>query len=186
MVDINLGPGWLDAARDRFTAKSSLPADDWAATHAFDRGSFATFLGLTITDAAILVHAIGDTILFVVAPDGQLSMFPPMQSGDFARDPVLLCSRAGRGAFPDTDEAFSDAEHAMQAPSEGWRGTRLIAATDALAEWIVRSQETNERLARLDQAVRHRDGESFRNWAGDAIASGEIRRDDCAVLMVRL
>ena len=186
MVDTNLSSDWLDAARDRYTAKSAPPTDDWAAAHAFDRGSFATFLGLTITDATIMVHAIGDTVLFVVTPDGQLSMFPKMEVGDFARNPVLLCSRAGRGAFPDNDEAFSNAELVMNAPLGGWEGTRLIAVTDALAEWVVGSQETTQWLARLDQTAGHRDGGSFRAWARDAIALGEVRRDDCAVLMVRL
>jgi hypothetical protein len=184
--DGNVGPGWLQDARDRFAAASAAPAEDWAAAHAADRGSFATFLGLAITDRHIAVHAIGDTILFVVTPDGQVGMVPEMTADEFRRDPVLLCSRAGRGAFADTEAAFAAAEVRLAPPAGGWQGTRLLAMTDAVAQWVAGAADADGRRRRLDELTGQTSRAGFRDWAGERIAAGEVRRDDCALLTIRL
>ena len=186
IADARPGADWLAGARARFSARSALPPDDWAAAHASERGSFATFLGIAIGEAEIIVHAIGDTVLFVMAPDGELGMVPDMTAEDFTHDPVLLCSRAGRGAFEDTDTAFAAAERTIGAPAGGWEGTRLLAMTDALAEWVAGAGDAEERRLRLEEMARPQDGEQFRLWAGEAIGSGQVRADDCALLTIRL
>lgn len=178
--------GWLDAARARFAARSAPPADDWAAVHAWARGNYASLLGIVIGAAEIVVHAIGDSALFVISPDGAVAMLPDMAAAGFRRDPVLLCSRAGRGAFDDTDAAFAAAATTLAAPAGGWEGTRLLAMTDALAEFVAGAAEDGERRARLEEMAAPQDGESFRQWAGAAIAAGRIRGDDCALLALRL
>ena len=136
LTDVNPRAEWLRAARERFRTRSAPAADDWAAAHAAARGSFATLLGIAITGPQIIVHAIGDTVLFVVAPDGTVTMVPEMTRAAFRADPVLLCSRAGRSAFADTDAAFAAAQCFISRPEGGWGGTRLLAMTDALAEWV--------------------------------------------------
>ena len=186
MRDINVGPDWLERARTRFAALSKPAEDDWAAVLASDRGSYATFLGLTLTASGLVVHAIGDTVLFAVWPDTQLTIYPQLSHADFAGEPVLLCSVAGRGAFPDTEDAFSDRQFTVPAPSGGWAGTKLMAVTDALAEWVLRVDGDAERLERLAQLDRHRDRASFDAWVAEAIAAGDLRRDDCSALVISL
>jgi hypothetical protein len=186
MRDINVGPDWLERARTRFAACSTPAEDDWAAILASDRGSFATFLGITVTASGLVVHAIGDTVLFAIWPNAQLTIYPQLSHADFAGEPVLLCSVAGRGAFPDTEDAFSDRQFALPAPSAGWSGTKLIAVTDALAEWVVRTEDNTERVEKLEEIGRHRDRASFDAWVAEAIAVGELRRDDCSMLIISL
>jgi hypothetical protein len=186
MRDINVGPDWLERARARFAARSAPPEDDWAAVLASDRGSYATFLGLTVTESGLIVHAIGDTVLFAVWPGSELTMYPQLSLDGFSAEPVLLCSVAGRGAFPDTYEAFLDRQFWVSAPSSRWAGTQLIAVTDALAEWVLRAEEGVERIERLAQLVGHRDRASFDAWVSEAIVAGDLRRDDYAVLVVGL
>ena len=186
LVDAAVSPEWLQAARDRFAAASAPPVEDWAAAHAVDRGNFATFLGLAITEAHIVVHAIGDSALFVIAPDGQVDMVPDIAGDAFRRDPVLLCSRAGRGAFVDTEAAFAVAETTIRVPDAGWEGTRLLAMTDALAEWVAGAADPDERRRRLDDLAGPPDGDAFRLWVSERIASGAVRSDDCALLMIGL
>jgi len=67
-----------------------------------------------------------------------------------------------------------------------WSGTTLIAVTDALAEWVVRADGHAEQVDRLEELVRHRERASFDTWVADAIAVGDLRRDDCSVLVVSL
>ena len=186
VADARPGVDWLYQARDRFAARSAPAADDWAAAHAADRGSFATFLGIAISESRIVVHAIGDTALFVIATDGAIRMIPELAGEDFRRDPVLLCSHPWRGAFDDTDAAFAAAEITLDAPPDGWAGTRLLAMTDALAEFVANAADAAGQLARLEEMARPQNGESFCQWAGEAIAAGRIRHDDCALLTLLL
>jgi hypothetical protein len=186
MRDINVGPDWLERARARFAARSAPGEDDWAAILASDRGSYATFLGLTVTASGLVVHAVGDTVLFAIRPDAQLIVYPQLSHADFAGEPVLLCSVAGRGAFPDTEDAFAEGQFTLPAPPCGWSGTKLIAVTDALAEWVVRVEGNTERVERLEEITRHRDRASFNAWVAEAIAAGDLRRDDCSVLDISL
>lgn len=186
MRSINVGPDWLEHARARFAARSTPAENDWAAILASDRGSYATFLGLTVTASGLVVHAIGDTVLFVVQPESQLTIYPQLSHADFVGEPVLLCSVAGRGAFPDTEDAFSDRQFTLPAPSGGWPGSKLIAVTDALAEWVVRVEGSAGQIERLEELTRHQDRASFDAWVTEAIAVGDLRRDDCSVLVINL
>ncbi len=184
MRDIGVGADWLSLARSSFADRSAPPAEDWAALLASDRGSYATFLGFNMADTSLAVYGIGDTILFIVGPDERLEIWPDVSHADFSREPVLLCSKPGRGAFPDTDEAFEETRKLITREPEEWAGTRLIALTDALAEWVIRADSDAERITRLDAIARHRDRASFDAWVAEAIADDDLQRDDCTVLIV--
>jgi hypothetical protein len=185
MKDINVGPEWLEVARARFVARTYPPEDDWAAVNASDRGSFATFLGFTVTVTTLLAHGIGDTVLFVLTPDHCISLFPKLSVADFNRDPALLCSRAGRSAFPETEASFSEGEFRLRSPPHGWAGTYLVALTDALAEWVIRGEDDTARWLRLKH-IASRTRDAFDTWIAEAIDTGQLRRDDCSALVIGL
>jgi hypothetical protein len=186
MRDPYFGPDWLEVVRMRFSATSAPPSDDWSAAHAFDRGSFASFLGFTITPQLIKIHAVGDTVLFVIRPNERIVMIPDIKSEDFGRDPILLCSRPNRSAFPDDDEAFEMATYLVDAPALGWAGTRLVAVSDALAEWIARSQDDVGKIAKLSELSGISDRKEFLDWVLKAVADRRVRNDDCTVLKLNL
>jgi hypothetical protein len=186
MKDAELSPNWLDRIRARFAEKSKPSADDWSAALASERGSFATFLGMTLTDARLLGYAIGDTVLFVIWPSGKITMHPEMAAHRFNEQPALLCSRPGLSAFDDTRLAFENARFILRAPPGGWRSTRLVAVTDALGEWITRAEEPPARRLRLEFLAGLRTHASFEAWTKRCIAAGHVRRDDCALLVIDL
>ena len=182
----NFGADWLDVARTRFSDTFRPSENDWAAAHGWDRGSFATFLGFTLTRERLVTHGVGDTILFLVSED-KIRIWPEMGEHDFTSSPALLCSHPGRSAFDDTEIAFEKATHHFVAPVGGWpAGTRLIVATDALAEWVIRALSHEDRLSRLNLISCHTDHAAFARWVSDAISGGEVRRDDCAIVVVEL
>ena len=113
-------------------------------------------------------------------------MFPDMSVGDFSGEPTLLCSIPNRSAFSDKEEAFADSQFTIEAPPCGWAGTRLIAVTDALAEWVVRSENSAERLEKLEILAGQPDRVAFSDWAARAITAGHVRRDDCSMLLLGL
>ncbi len=186
MRNTNVGADWVNAARSRFARRHAAYEDDWAASHAADRGSFATFLAFTLTDSALKIYAIGDSVLFLVTLDNNLIIHPNMAKCDFAQQPILLCCRSDRSAFDDSDESFLNTEFVKLVPECGWGGSTIIAATDAVAEWIISAEDEAGRLARLNLITGHTSQLSFERWISETIASGEMRRDDCSVLILDL
>ncbi|MCC7283097.1 MAG: hypothetical protein IT556_11985 [Acetobacteraceae bacterium] len=184
LLDNDLRSDWLARVRHCY-ADRRRPADaDWLGVLAFERGSFATFLGVSIGEERIVVHAIGDSVLFVVAPDAPVRMEPALSPTEFAARPTLLCSAPGIGAFADDDAAFDAARTIIPRPEGGWQGTRLLAVTDALAAWIVARED--ESLARISELEGIAGAPAFRDWCARAIAERRVRYDDCAMLAVTL
>jgi hypothetical protein len=112
-------------------------------------------------------------------------MIPNMKFEDFSEDPVLLCSKTGLGAFEENDDSFVTATSFVSAPFDGWGGTRLVAVTDALAEWVV-CPDDDGRETRLREVSNIRDRREFVAWVDKQVAEGHVRSDDCTVLVLDL
>jgi hypothetical protein len=126
--------------------------DQWAAdVPAFDSiieerkfrevGSFATFLGFEITglagpDPRWRAVALGDTVLFHVRADRLIATFPPMRPGDFGSRPAGVHTL--RSSLDGMTERLLAADGVLA------DGDFLFAATDAMAEWILRAAGRDE------------------------------------------
>lgn len=126
--------------------------DQWAAdVPAFDSiieerkfrevGSFATFLGFEITglagpDPRWRAVALGDTVLFHVRADRLIATFPPMRPGDFGSRPAGVHTM--RSSLDGMTERLLAADGVLA------DGDFLFAATDAMAEWILRAAARDE------------------------------------------
>jgi hypothetical protein len=120
--------------------------DRWAAERpAFDNiieerkfaevGSFATMLGLEISgldsaEPAWRAAALGDTVLFHVRADRLLTVFPPLGPDDFGSLPDGVHTQ--RSSLDRMTERLRLAGGVLAA------GDLLFAATDAMAQWILR------------------------------------------------
>jgi hypothetical protein len=126
--------------------------DQWAAdVPAFDSiieerkfrevGSFATFLGFEITglagpDPRWRAVALGDTVLLHVRADRLIATFPPMGPGDFGSRP------AGVHTLRSSLDGMT--ERLLAGSGVLADGDFLFAATDAMAEWILRAAGRDE------------------------------------------
>jgi hypothetical protein len=126
--------------------------DQWAAdVPAFDSiieerkfrevGSFATFLGFEITglagpDPRWRAVALGDTVLFHVRADRLIATFPPMRPGDFGSRPAGVHTM--RSSLDGMTERLLAGDGVLA------DGDFLFAATDAMAEWILRAAGRDE------------------------------------------
>ena len=121
-----LGSRWLKDVRSR-----PLP---WHAEEKILEGSFATFLGVSVEGGTSLrAIAIGDSCLFHVRADAMLSSFPYETAEQFASRPVLLSTSARANAVVGAAIAHTEFELAP--------GDLVIAASDGLAQWLMRSHE---------------------------------------------
>ena len=142
-------PGLEPAAMRAWFAQMQ---DQWAAdVPAFDSiieerkfrevGSFATFLGFEITglagpDPRWRAVALGDTVLFHVRADRLIATFPPMRPGDFGSRPAGVHTL--RSSLDGMTERLLAGDGVLA------DGDFLFAATDAMAEWILRAAGRDE------------------------------------------
>jgi hypothetical protein len=86
----------------------------WMQQAAFDRGSFATLLGIELLPdwRAARVFAIGDTLLAFVDSAQVVRTIPYVQSDDFDRSPQLLSTNPLENRWLDED-AISSAWHEL-------------------------------------------------------------------------
>jgi hypothetical protein len=186
MRDPDFGPDWLQAARVRFSDSVTITDDDWSATMAFDRGSFATFLGFTILPDCIQGYAIGDSILFIIDQHGSPHWFPALGPEDFARDPVLLSTRVGLGSFVETEDEFIN--HRIEFTLEAGTTFRAkaIATTDALAAWAIGNGDKANLIANLTTLTEIASNSGFHDFVQCERAAGSLRIDDCTLMIIEL
>jgi hypothetical protein len=143
------GPRLEPAAMGAWFARMQ---DQWAAdVPAFDSiieerkfrevGSFATFLGFEITgldspEPFWRAVALGDTVLFHVRAGRLITAFPPMRAGEFGSLPAGVHTK--RSSLDDMTEHLLAGTGVLAADD------LLFAATDAMAEWILRAAERDE------------------------------------------
>lgn len=162
---------WLGRAIGSYQSAFDRAAMSWSAQAAFDRGSFATLLGLRFGPDGVSVLGIGDSL--AVLDDGAeiRATFPYSEPEQFRANPLLLSTIHDRNAaILDTDSTTH------------WRldGTsKLFCMTDAIGAWLL--SDRPERMARL-RALQTR-GE-FAALVEDARADGTMRRDDTTLLVI--
>lgn len=162
---------WLAHAITTYHAAFDRAAMSWSAQAAFDRGSFATLLGLRFDTSGVSILGIGDSL--AVMDDGTeiRATFPYSEPEQFRANPLLLSTIHDRNA------AILGGDLTTH-----WRldGTsKFFCMTDAIGAWLL--SDRPERMARL-RALRAR--AEFVALVEDARAHGTMRRDDTTLLVI--
>lgn len=167
---------WLQQCRlewsawEQNLAEKELP---WFTRDKLRDGSFATFLGIAITENCWYAFACGDSCLFVVRNDALLDAFPVGHSRDFDNAPALVPSTR-----PVRVESLQT--HA----GEALAGDRIYLASDALACWFLADSERGEKpWVALDGIQSEQDFEIF---VSEERQRHAMRNDDVTLLSVEL
>jgi hypothetical protein len=186
MRDTNFGPDWLAGARYRYSRRYGADPNDWSAQLAFDRGSYATFLGILLSPKQLIAYGVGDTTLFVCGASNDFLVFPPIPPKGFGTNPDLLCTERKKGFLAEDDEFFSRATFLVNAPSHGWYGTTLVLVTDSIAAWIIGAGSSEEQWSRLNELCAIKRAAEFYEFCNEAMKSRALRRDDFTLLALEL
>lgn len=164
---------WLARAISAYNAAFERAAMSWSAQAAFDRGSFATLLGLRFDRSGVSVLGIGDSL--AVLDDGAeiRATFPYTEAAQFRANPLLLSTIHDRNA------AILGADFSTHWRLDRVDSPKLFCMTDALGAWLLAARA--ERIARL-RALRTR--AEFVAMVEDARADGTMRRDDTTLLVI--
>lgn len=170
---------WLDATRLRFDPddpafpRSRMP--EWVKTAGERTGAHATFVGGHLDGREVRAVAVGDCCLFHLRHGADdPTAFPIDDVGRFGSCPVLVGSLRGSD-----DALFGNVRryHSPVAP-----GDVLLAASDALAEWLVRGLR-DPAVWRAVSTIGH---ESFGRLCRDLRAAGQMKNDDVTMWRCRV
>jgi hypothetical protein len=162
---------WLARAIAAYNAAFDRASMSWSAQAAFDRGSFATLLGLRLDPSGVSILGIGDSL--AVLDDGAeiRATFPYVEAEQFRANPLLLAT------IHDRNEAILGGDFTARWTLDG--AHRLYCMTDAIGAWLLSNRR--DHMARL-RAVRSR--AEFVALVEAARADGTMRRDDTTLLVI--
>lgn len=168
---------WIAAAIKEYNSHFNREAMSWSAQAAFDRGSFATLLGLQISGDRARVLGVGDSLAVLVS-DGRLSAsFPYQNAEQFKAHPLLLST------VPEKNAALL-APGALKRLTTDWtlkglKAPTILMMTDAVGAWLLAEPDTRlQRLLTLPSRT------AFAALVESERAAGTMRRDDSTLLMV--
>ena len=168
---------WLDDCIVEFNKHHDRATMPWHKEAAFDRGSFASLLGVRPTGTAIHIDAIGDSLAVLCDGNVRKDSFPYRELEQFNQAPMLLCTD------PAKNPIFADGVLASEWMCD-WRledlqSPRLLCMTDALGQWLL-SREGNDATEKL---FSFETNEAFDQFVIDERAAGRLKRDDTTLLV---
>jgi hypothetical protein len=169
---------WLRAAIADFAGLHDRDALPWMHQAAFDRGSFASLLGVTdLGDGHIRVLAIGDSIAVLGDGDRIVASFPYTAAEQFDQRPRLLSTNSAENAFLDDIEPE---ELAITWNIRDCDSPCLLCVTDALGHWLLSHRyERPSPIATLRQIG---SPAGFKRFVLGERGLGRLRRDDTTLL----
>jgi hypothetical protein len=178
----NFSPTWLSAAIAKFRGQYDREALPWMQQAAFDKGSFASLLGVRIFDrgARIQVLAIGDSLAVLSDGDKIKTTFPYTAAPQFKQRPQLLCTNPAENAFIN-GPAF-DSDCFADWTFRGLAQPTLLCMTDALGHWLLSWKDPKQ--SAISIITRLRTPNEFSSFVRRERASGRMKRDDTTLLMI--
>lgn len=141
---------WVQNVVDLYAAHYDIATLSWSKLASFDRGSFATLIGVEFfKDRNILdILTIGDSLCAVVEGETIIQSFPYTDAEEFKQRPELLCTRKENNEF--IGESGFYIKHLNSVALRPEKEITVLLMTDALAEWTLRlASEGNEKWREL-------------------------------------
>jgi hypothetical protein len=171
---------WLSAAIAEFRKlydRDSLP---WMQQASFDRGSFASLLGVRVVDGGRLIQvlSIGDSLAVLCEGDCIKATFPLSAASDFNRSPQLLCTNPAQNVFLDAVEFSYDL--VADWTFRGLQQPALLCMTDALGHWLLSQRDRDASPISVLRKVKT--PRAFARFVQEERAAGRMKRDDTTLI----
>jgi hypothetical protein len=180
--DPEFSPEWLSAAVTEYGGlydRESLP---WMQQAAFDRGSFASLLGVRFLDEGQLIQvlAIGDTLAVLCDGDRIVATFPYSFASQFDQRPQLLCTNPVENKFVEEDDF--DYDRIADWTFRGLGQPALFCMTDALGQWLLSWSDPDQSPIRIIRNLRT--AKEFSRFVKAERAAARMRRDDTTLVAI--
>ena len=169
-------PTWVMAAIAEFSRQHDRDNLPWMKQASFDRGTFASLLGVQVIDQgrSVQVLAIGDSLAVLGDGDRIIATFPYSTPSEFEQSPQLLCTNPAENSF--LYEKNYRYELTKSWTFDGLGQPTLLCMTDALGHWLLsRSDEGQSPIAMLRSITSLK---SFKQFVQTERASSRMKCDD--------
>lgn len=133
-----LNSDWLSEVVRQYTASYDLSTLSWSKHAAFERGSFATLLGLEVfpSHSAVDIISVGDSLAVLLSKEELIDSFPYRNAQQFQLRPELFCTNPLHNGFFEDSDFFS--RHHKTWSFKGLERPIVLCMTDALGEWALK------------------------------------------------
>ncbi|MGE3335521.1 MAG: hypothetical protein AB7I36_17900 [Rhodospirillaceae bacterium] len=179
VTDPNITRLWLDDAVSEYLKKYDRENMEWMQQAAFDRGSFATLVGIIwpTGQASLRTFAMGDSIVALVGDNTFLGSYPLTSHLEFDQPPTLLSTNhLENSGF--SDEAIAGCWHTFEFDADSHQVALLM--TDALGRWLLEDPHSS----RLSRLLEIGDEAHFANFIEVERAEGRLKRDDSTLIIL--
>lgn len=168
---------WLQNAAAEYNAVYDREAMPWMQQGAFDRGSFATLIGVVLADDAksARIFSAGDSIFALTDRRQLICTIPYTAPDEFDHSPTLFSTSAFENTFW-TDDAISESWRELNLSSH--EEPVLLMMTDALGRWLIERPESVSTLLDI------KDENEFAQLVAKERAEGRLKRDDSTLLVI--
>lgn len=133
--DSEFNSEWVISAQKEYESNVDFQSLSWSKQLAFQRGSFATLLGLNFSKNIAHIFSIGDSLAVHIRRNSYLDSYPFHQPEQFDSRPELLSTIAQLNIFTEESQ-FIFADHSIQWKLE--KDDLIYMMTDAVGQWFLR------------------------------------------------
>jgi len=171
---------WLNAAIGEFRKLYDRDTLSWVQQASFDKGSFASLLGIHVIDGGRLIQvlSIGDSLAVLCDGDRIAATFPFAAASQFSRSPQLLCTNPVQNTF--LDKADVDYDLMADWSFTGLEQPALLCMTDALGHWLLSQRDRDRAPIRVLRKLKT--AKAFARFVEEERAAGRMKRDDTTLL----
>jgi hypothetical protein len=171
---------WLSGAIAEFGRLYDRETLPWMQQASYDRGSFASLLGVRVIDEGRLIQilAIGDSLAVLCDGDCIKATFPFSAASSFTRSPQLLCTNPAGNVFLDGVDLAYDL--VADWTFAGLKQPALLCMTDALGHWLLTQRDCDASPISLLRQVQT--PRAFARFVHEERAAGRMKRDDTTLI----
>lgn len=154
----------------------------WSKQASFDRGSFATFLGIEFHEEsrAVDVLAIGDSLAVLIGNGAFYRSYPYTACEEFDQNPALLSTNHFQNDFTRQQDFFLT--HAVTWDIQSLNNPFLLCMTDALGQWFLRTYPSDATV--LKSLLSLRNESEMKNFISALRKDKAIRTDDTTLIVI--
>ncbi|HEY2530574.1 MAG TPA: hypothetical protein VGJ20_22025 [Xanthobacteraceae bacterium] len=171
---------WLAAAIAEFRKLYNRDNLPWMQQASFDKGSFASLLGVRVFDGGRLIQivSIGDSLAVLCDGDCIKATFPLSKASEFNLSPQLLCTNPVQNTFLDKVDWSYDI--VADWTFRGLAQPALLCMTDALGHWLLSQRDHNPSPISVLREVKT--SSAFARFVREERAAGRMKRDDTTLI----
>jgi hypothetical protein len=172
---------WLSSAIVDFLKKHDRESLPWMQQAAFDRGSFASLLGVRVFDKGrfLKIFAVGDTLAVLCDGDEIRATYPYSRPDQFDQRPQLLSTIYGHNSFLSDIDIQDDL--CARWTFSGLRKPALLCMTDALGRWVLSLRTRKPTPISTLRAISR--PTEFLKFVEHERSAGGLKRDDTTLLI---